>query len=80
MAAYSVGMRNHHICLPPPHVLEALRRPPSLAEAGPHHVKYLVCQFTPEALLESLNRAADLPASERNRRRREYEAYRSAKV
>ena len=47
-------MRNHHVCLPPPHVLEALCQPRS-AKAGSHYVRNLMGQPTPEALLESVN-------------------------
>jgi hypothetical protein len=43
-------------------------------------VSRVMCQLTPEALLESLNRVADLPVSERDRLRRDREAYRNAKV
>ena len=46
----------------------------------PSDLKNLMYQLTPEALLENLNRIAELPTSERSRLRRAREAYRNAKA
>jgi hypothetical protein len=48
----------------------------SRAPHRPHACRVVMYQLTPEALLESMNRIADLPASERSRLRRDREAYR----